>query len=346
MNKATENKTREEWMKWLKYFKNHRYELNKEECIALRDAIKKYACVAEEFFFRTLDPMNKGFAHKIYETYNVAIDFRDIATCIYVAMYDAGKWGRLESYRGDCGIFAWIANCATQAVFTELEELHYIETNTEFTSKNTSLTLKSMRHKDEVMMVLDLVEVPQMHELLTLIYVMRMTDEEVMKKMNMSEQLFKKTRKVAETMLKECLISEGQILIERKGGKIVNLVSEALSDLSGRIKTISSDDAMLAADKMFSGDDEFEEIKEALEQFYPGLPWMELWTNFVLDRAAELNWNEEDETVFYERFCHHADPVSLAKRLGRARTWVDNKFCRQNKALVVYIKKWWSVYCR
>ena len=205
---------------------------------------------------------------------------------------------------------------------------------------------KHVKNENEVMMGLDLIEVPQMHELLTLIYVMRMTDEEVMKKMNMSEQLFKKTRKVAETMLKECLISEGQILVERKGAKIVNLVSEALSDLSGRIKTISSDDAMLAADKMFSGDDEFEEIKEALEQFYPGLPWMEQWTNFVLDRAAELNWNEEDETVFYERFCHHADPVSLAKRLGRARTWVDNKFCRQNKALVVYIKKWWSVYCR
>ena len=203
-----------------------------------------------------------------------------------------------------------------------------------------------MRHKDEVMMVLELVEVPQMHELLTRIYVMRMTDEEIMTKMNMSEELFKKTRKVAETMLKECLINEGQMLVERADGKTVNLVSEALSDLSGKIKTSTSDEAMLVADKMFSDDDEFDELKEALEQFYPGLPWMEQWVNFVLDRAAELNWNEEDETVFFERFYHHTDPVSLAKRLGRARTWIDNKFSRENKALVVYIKKWWSIYCR
>lgn len=344
--KATENKTREEWMKWLKYYKNHRYELSKEECLALRDAIKTYPSVAEEFFFRTLDPMTKGFAHKVYETYNVVVDFRDIATCIYIAMYDGGKWTRLNAYRGDCGLFAWIAYCGTQSIFTELEALHYIETNTELTSKNTSLTLKSMRNKDEVMMVLDLIEVPKMHELLTRIYVMRMTDEEVMAKMNMSEELFKKTRKVAETMLKECLINEGQMLVEHADGKTVNLVSEALSDLSGKIKTSSSDEAMLAADMMFSDDDEYVEIKEVLDQFYPGLPWMEQWVRFVLDRAAELNWNEEDETVFYERFYHHTDPVSLAKRLGRARTWVDNKFSRENKALVIYIKKWWSIYCR
>ena len=346
MNKANENKTREEWMKWLKYFKNHRYELSKEECLALRDDIKKYPSVAEEFFFRTLDPMNKGFAHKIYESYNVVVDFRDIATCIYLAMYDGGTWTRWDTYRADCGIFAWISYCATQAVFTELEELHYIETSFDLTAKNTSLTLKSMRDKDELMMVLDLVEVPQMHELLTRIYLLRMSDEQIMQHMGMSEELFKKTRKVAETMLKECLISEGQMLVERADGKTVNLVSETLSDLSGKIKTSTSDEAMLAADKMFSDDDEFDELKEALEQFYPGMPWMEQWVNFVLDRAAELNWNEEDETVFYERFYHHTDPVSLAKRLGRARTWIDNKFSRENKALVAYIKKWWSIYCR
>lgn len=183
MNKATENKTREEWMKWLKHFKNHRYELSKEECLALRDAIKKYPSVAEEFFFRTLDPMNKGFAHKIYESYNVVVDFRDIATCIYLAMYDGGMWTRWDTYRADCGIFAWISYCATQAVFTELEELHYIETSFDLTAKNTSLTLKSMRDKDELMMVLDLVEVPQMHELLTCIYLLRMSDEQIMQQM-------------------------------------------------------------------------------------------------------------------------------------------------------------------
>lgn len=342
MNKATENQNRESWMKWLKTFKNHRYELSKEECIALRDAIITFACVAEEFFYRTLAPMCKGFAYKIYETYNIEVDIRNIATCIYLAMYDKGNWGRLNAYRGECSLFAWIANCATQAVFTELEELHIIDTSAELSAKNTSLTLKSMHDKDEIMMVIDLVEVPKMHELLTHVYVDRMSDEEVMEKMCISEILYSKTRKVAETMLKECLIREEYMLVERPDGKSVNLVTEALSDLSGMLKVTTSEEGMLAANKLFSDTDEFDEVKETLEQFYPGLPWMEQWVNFVLDRSAELNWNEEDEVVFYERFYHHTDPVSLAKRLGRARTWVDNKFSRENKALVVYIKRWWS----
>ena len=105
----------------------------------------------------------------------------------------------------------------------------------------------------------------------------------------------------------------------------------------------ATEEGMLAADKLFSDSNTCDEIKETLEQFYPGMPWMEQWMNFVLDRSAELNWSEEDDIVFYERFFNHTDPVSLAKRLGRARTWIDCKYSRQLKAMEAYIKKWWSV---
>lgn len=343
MNKATENKTCEDWMMWLKGYKNHRYELSKAECLALRDAIRTHSSVAEEFFYRTLNPMNKGFVSKIYKTYNVVVDVRDIATCVYRAMYEEGCWGRMNSYRGECSFFAWMANCATQSIYAELENLHIIDTSTVMTPKNTSLTLKSMRDKDEQMMVIDLVEVPQMHEILTHVYVDRMTDEEIMDKMGINDVLFSKTLKVAETLLKESLIREEFMLVERPGGKTVNLVTEALSDLSGKLKVTATEEGMLAADKLFSDSNTCDEIKETLEQFYPGMPWMEQWMNFVLDRSAELNWSEEDDIVFYERFFNHTDPVSLAKRLGRARTWIDCKYSRQLKAMVAYIKKWWSV---
>ena len=32
--------------------------------------------------------------------------------------------------------------------------------------------------------------------------------------------------------------------------------------------------------------------------------------------------------------------------IRRLVDWFDNKFSRENKALVAYIKKWWSIYCR
>ena len=344
MNKATDNKTREQWMDWLKSFKNHKYELTVDECLALRNAIISFCSVAEEFFFHILTPMCKGFARKIYDTYNVSVDIRDIATWTYVGIYDGGKWTRLKSYRGEQSLFAWIANCASQIVFKELEDQHLIEKSIELNAKNTSLTLRSMHNVDEIRIVVELVKIPQLHQLLTLLYVYRLEENEVMKIMQMSEILYKKSVKAAETILKESLIAEHMMLVEREDGTLVNLVTEALSDLSGTLKTNTSQKAMLLADKLIFIDSDFNEVHEVLQQFYPSLPFMEQWMLFVLDRAAEMEWSEEDETVFLERFYYHTSPIALAKRLGRARSWIDNKYSKQQRALVTYIKRWWKVY--
>ena len=131
------------------------------------------------------------------------------------------------------------------------------------------------------------------------------------------------------------------ILWERENGEVVDLVKLSLSDVSNSINTSNSEEALLAALNQFSDEDEYPEVKDALEEFYPGRPWREQWFMFIMDRSAEMKWSEEDETVFIERFCNNADPVMLAKRLGRARTWVDNKYSRELKALVKYIQHWW-----
>ena len=342
MNKAVENKTKEEWINWLQWFKKHRYELSKEESLALRDAIIKFYCVAVEFFYNTLEPMNSGFVYKIKNTYNVVVSIMDIATYVYREMYNEGKWTRLRTFAGNCSLFGWISVAASQAVFKELRDLHIIPSGTELTHKNTSLTLRSMKHKDEVKMVLSLVEHPTMNALLNSLYVERLSEESAMMKLGMSQTLFTETRKVAEIILKESLIQENMILWERENGETVNLVQLALSDVSNSINTSNSEEALLAALNKFSDEDEYPEIKEALEEFYPGRPWREQWYMFIMDRSAEMGWADEDEIVFVERFCSNADPVMLAKRLGRARTWVDNKYSRELRALTNYIKNWWE----
>lgn len=342
MNKAVENKTKEEWINWLQWFKKHRYELSKEESLALRDAIIKFYCVAVEFFYNTLEPMNSGFVYKIQNTYNVVVSIMDIATCIYREMYNEGKWSRLRTFAGNCSLFGWISVAASQAVFKELRDLHLIPSGTELTHKNTSLTLRSMKHKDEVKMVLSLVEHPTMNALLNSLYVERLSEESVMKKLGIGEALFAETRKVAEMILKENLIQENMILWERENGEVVDLVKLSLSDVSNSINTSNSEEALVAALNKFSDEDEYPEVKDALEEFYPGRPWREQWYMFIIERSAEMKWSDEDETVFIERFCNNADPVMLAKRLGRARTWVDNKYSRELRALTNYIKNWWE----
>lgn len=342
MNKAVDNKTKEQWLNWLKWFRNHRYELSKEESLALRDAIIAFYCVAKEFFYHTLKPMNLGFVNKIESTYGITLSDTDIATCVYREAYNEGKWTRLSSYEGNCSLFGWVSVAASQAVFKELKDLHVIPTNSELTSKNTSLTLRSMKEKEEVEMVVSLVEHPVMQTLLRNLYVERLSDMVTMEKMGMTPMLFKETRKVAEIILKESLIREEIMLWERENGKIVDLVELALSNVSNVIITSNSEEALLAALNMSQEDEAYPEVKDALEEFYPGRPWREQWTNFIMERASEMGWSDEDDTVFVERFYNNTDPVKLAGRLGRARTWVDNKYSRELKALTKYIKKWWE----
>lgn len=342
MNKAVNNKTKEQWMNWLKWFKNHRYELSKEEGLALRDAIITFYCVAVEFFYNTLEPMNKGFVYKIEKTYHVTISDMDIATWVYREIYNEGKWNRLTVYAGNCSLFSWISLAASQIIFEELEALHIIKKDSKPSIKITSLTLRSMKKKEEVEAVINLVAYPIMNSLLKYLYVERLSETDIMKTMSMTPELYKKTKKVAETILKESLINEGMMLWHREDGKIVDLVKMALSNVSNTINTLNSEDVLLAALNLTQSEEDYPEVKDALEEFYPGRPWREQWTSFIMERYKEMGWSVEDETVFVERFYHNNSPVILAKTLGRARSWVDNKYSRELKALAEYIKVWWE----
>ena len=339
MNKVVDNKTKEQWVNWLKWFRTHRYELNKEESLALRDAIISFYCVAVEFFYNTLEPMNNGLVYKIEKTYSISISIMDIATIVYREAYNEGKWTRLRTYAGNCSLFGWISLAASQAVFKELKDLHIIPTDSEPTHKNTSLKLRSMKKREEVEIVISLVEHPIMNMLLKCLYVDRLSNMATMERMGLTPELFKETRKVAEMILKESLIQEEIMLWERENGEVVDLVNLALSNVSNVINTSTSEEALLAALNMSQEEEAYPEVKDALEEFYPGRPWREQWTNFIMDRAYEMEWSIEDNTVFVERFYNNTDPVKLARRLGRARTWVDNKYSRELKALAKYIKK-------
>lgn len=344
MRKATENQTATQWVEWLKEFHTNSYILSKEERLALRDAITTYSSVAEEFFFHTIVPMCKGLTHKIYETYKVVINIRDISTWVYAGMYDGGRWIRFRTYRGDQSIFAWTATCASQIVFKELDKQHLIPPSSDLNATNTSLTLKSMQYDSERQMVIDLVEVPDLHSVLTMIYVNSMTDEQIMAETGMSKALYRKKVRTAETMLKEALIDKESMLVVREDGKIVDLVREALSDCSGVFQTSTSDDAMAIAEKQLYTDNEENELHVLQSQFRPGLPFLEQWVMFVVDRAQEMPWTTEEQTVFYERFYNNEDPVALARRLGRRRTWIDNKYHNLNVEITTYIRNWMNAH--
>lgn len=354
---ATENKTAAEWLVWLRNYNScpNPRPLTSEECLALRDAIinpaKGYERVAQEFFFVTLLPMVKGFAYKIKSTYNESLNPLDIATTIYREFWTEGSFARLSSYKGDCSIFGWVSQGASQVVFAELEKLGVIKTNCGRTAKNTSLRLKSMAaHPDELMAVLDLVEEPLWHDLLVETYVNRTPSDEVMKMFNFDGKTLSKTLVVAEATLKDQLIAAGTILWRRseakKGSKkgsegvIVNLVTLALGDVSGKLNTTSSEDAIAVAINNFQDSDIYDYVVELLPAYYPNQSPEAMWHQFVVDQAKTCKMSAEQYAVWTASYIDKESPTSIAARLGMRRSNVDNLYSRATKKLVTKIQSW------
>lgn len=329
-----------QWLEWLKNFKNNKYVLNKDESLALCNAIIVYNSVAEEFFFQTIKPMCSGFITKIHDTYHVSelIDERDLSTWIFEGLWANGRWTGLRAYRGECSLFSWVGKLSSQIVFRELRCQGIIVKSNIHTVANTSLTLKSM-NKDDIRIILDLIEVPQMHDLLTYIYVEQMPKDQIMSLMCMREDLYKRTVKVALKMLKESLISKGTLLAMRDDGSVVNLVSLAIKNVSGKLCTVSSDDALAVAMNHYNDKSIYDEIQEILQLHYPNMEPQAMWEIFVEEQAMICRMSQTMREVWQARYIDKECPESIAMRLGRRRSNVDVIYGRANKILKDHIRK-------
>lgn len=342
---ATDNKTNQDWLEWLRSFSKNRYALSKEENIALRNAVINSERVAQEFFFKTLSPMNGGLAYQVLKTYKAVVDERNIASAVYREMYDEGRYSRLRKFEGGCSIFAWVAMGAAQIVYADLEELGIIKKSRTLSAKNTSLRLKSMK-KDELLVVLDLVQEPLWHDLLIDIYVKRVDKEGLMNKFELSKDTLKETIKVAETTLKELLIEAGIIAWYRESkdgskGELVNLVSIALGDVSGNLDYSTSEEAFAVAENRPSDDENlFEKFRDALQLKFPNRVSEEMWDDFVCEQAKHCGMSARMYEVWTARYVMLEEPETVARRMGIRRSNVDNLYSKANALLVENIRTW------
>ena len=169
-----------------------RHEPTPEENCAIRDCIVNHKGFATKFFCEILSPMMNGFVNKIRNIYDVDVALHDVRTIIYTELYDGGNWTRLRSYEGRCSIFTWVSRVASQVLVSQLVKEGIISLSNGRMAMNTSLTLKSMKSREERQLVIDLVDVPQWHDLLTSIYVKDRGVVETMGVLCMTEQVFKR----------------------------------------------------------------------------------------------------------------------------------------------------------
>lgn len=67
---------------------------------------------------------------------------------------------------------------------------------------------------------------------------------------------------------------------------------------------------------------------------------------FLYTIPEKLKWTEEERIVWTLRFIENTAPTEVAERVGRKRSWVDNKYSRLNVRFNRAIKKWWSMNTR
>lgn len=353
MEKATENKTENDWTRWCRNYvetsKNKLGKLRKltsDESLALRDAVIRYESVAKIFFTRMITGIIDKYKCFLCSTIDRGIKSEDVACCIYNAFYEEGKWTRLNSFRGDCTIFHWVNELTRQFIYGDFRERWAIEPSHEKNLRNTSLTLRSIRDKDELKAIIGIVRERAHYKFLYLRYVKGLGDQEMMDILKLERKEFCALRRRSERDLQARLIEVEFIPWKRDGGlaecrkpQIVNLVSLALGDVSGSISTVSSDKAGGALANMVDADNSaYSHIEDSLPLQYLGLPYGEQWRRFICDQIYFSDITAQQLKVWILRFIREKSPDDTAKILHIRRSAVDTAFMRANKGLFVRLR--------
>lgn len=339
MEKANNNLNRERWLSRLASSGQIGWtKLGKDECLELRDCIITIPEVAEMFFRKTLIGVYMEILKEMSLNDKDGEIVRCIAAWVHTGMYDMGKWTRLKNYRGDCSFKSWIYMCVRQIVFNEFDRQRVVKKSSSLRLKKE--LLKSLGNSYERKMVIGLVKESQLRHILSCKYLKMMTDREIMGEMNMSEEQYKKSVRVAEKALVEALSEVQMLPYKRDDGKIVNLTTEVLGYRDARKQIYISDDESEKMLKSLPEDNDYDELNELLSELYPQVHSELRYRCFVLDRLDELELSETDETIFIERLLNNEAPKSLARRFDKSRSYIDSRYSQLRAKFKKYAAYW------
>lgn len=312
-----------DWSKWCQNEDTKKIEPG--EYLNLRDTIVNDAHVAHLFFTKKMKPLTLELRTMVYNRFHILISEDDIAAMVLYTFYQLGSWTRMKSYDDKCSIFCWVAKIAKQRIFCEVIENGFVKPTT-LSHTTTSLTIKSMRHADERLAVVNLVEDKQCRMLLSLLYVQKLDETLCMKTMHLSDEDFKALRRKATRTLKTTLIQKDTMLWQRRNvddngnltTQVVNLVSLALKDKTGYVPTVSNDND--SSDYKYDAADTNSSAYDCLDGMLPGqtseLPLEQQWTKFVERAAYSTPMGALQLQVWLRVYMRHQPYAEIAKCLG------------------------------
>jgi hypothetical protein len=265
--------------------------------------------------------------------YGVTINPEDFSTIVYQTLWADGSWKPLDSYAGSCSFYAWLRRVAKNAIMERLVEEHLIDEVRSRTVGNTRLALLSQMPSKCKMVLDDLMVGSKYHSLLTAIYVDRLPEEKIMKKLNIKDTTeYENAKKIGENKLKDAMLRSveysGEDLLRDKTKHVVTVSSEFVADLSEWCK--SKTDVNPLSD-VLGTDLTDEEVREKAVEF-------------LYDFSAKLNWSDMDRYIWQRRFIVNADPEGLAHEVAHDRGWLDTRYSRLNAKFKEAIKQWWKTH--
>ena len=317
-------------------FDPERLENFENEAEEIIKKLKKDAKFRQRFFYGT-DPKKCNMARlrskiikDIKDNYHVIVSDDTFNEIVYLTLWADGSWKTLDTYSKQCTFFAWLRRVAKNAVMERLEDEHWITEGRGRTVGNTRLTLFSQTVGKCKLVIDELMAGSKYYELLTDIYVERLSKDVIMKKIDMEENDYEIFKKKAEYKLKDALLRsdyhfEADVLHD-KSARVVTVSSEFVADMAEWVKAKTGVNPL---SDVFGTDLTDEEVREKTKEF-------------LYDFSDKLNWSDEDRYIWRQRFVENAASVEVAKKVGRSRKWLDTRYFRLNKKFNKAIKKWWN----
>lgn len=304
----------------------------------IMDGLRNDAKFRQRFFYGT-DPKKCNMARlrskiikDIKDNYHVIVSDDTFNEIVYLVLWAGGTWKTLDTYSKQCTFFAWLRRVAKNAVMERLEDEHWITEGRARTVGNTRLTMLSQSEAKCQLVIDELMVGTKYYDFLVLIYVDRLPQKDVIKKMNMKEEEYGGIKKKADNKLKDALLRsdysfEADVLHD-KSGRVVTVSSEFVADIAEwcKVKT-----GVSPLSDVFGTELTDEEVRVKTVEF-------------LYDFSAKLKWSDEDRYIWRQRFVENAAPVELAKEVGRSRSWLDTRYSRLNKKFDKAIKKWWLLH--
>ena len=275
--------------------------------------------------------------------------YTDLKKCteedIRTLMYEYFCWNndskKLESYKG-IGMFKnWVKTSVMHHVFRFYDSMGYHRPR-KVTKGNSKLAIARLHPKTKAYVV-DLVDVPELHEILWLNYLEKKTIEEISKEM-------KYPQAVCEIMLALAKETLHLTILATEDDALINLT------LSTKVRKDAVDiDKVVVAD---SGDDTNPTtvalrtaMKEKFGIDYKDPNYLFKLQDFIVDCSKDMkpanfrgkNW-DRDREIWLMRYLDNEPSKDIAQKYGMKNTNVDNIKSRFDARLIEYLRGLFKEY--